>query len=51
MTAIPRPLSFERLHDRYQLKADLVAVTGLRVGGGKSVDAVATNDPTSPEAR
>lgn len=50
MTALPQPFSFERLHNRYRLKAILVAVTGLRVGAGKSFDAAATDQPVLRDA-
>jgi CRISPR-associated RAMP protein (TIGR02581 family) len=51
MTAlIPQPATFERLNIRHRIEADLVAVTALRVGAGKSLDAAATNQPVIRDA-
>lgn len=36
---------FDKLSSRWRIRADLVAQTGLRVGAGKNLDAVATNLP------
>jgi CRISPR-associated RAMP protein (TIGR02581 family) len=50
MTAIPQPFTFEKLRVRYRLRAELVAVSGLRVGAGKSFDAAATDQPVIRDA-
>ena len=51
MTAIlAQPTTFERLRIRHRIEADLVAVTALRVGAGKNLDAVATDQPVIRDA-
>lgn len=50
MTSMHDPWSFERLQKRYRLKAELEAVTGLRVGAGKRFDAAATDQPVLRDA-
>ena len=44
-TSPPRRLLFDRLRSRYRLQGQIVAVTGLRIGAGKSLDAAATDQP------
>lgn len=50
MSNLAQPLSFEKLDKRYRLRAELVAVSGLRVGAGKSMDAAATDQPVIRDA-
>jgi CRISPR-associated RAMP protein (TIGR02581 family) len=50
MTAIPQPHSFEKLRHRHRIKAEVVTLTGLRVGAGKSFDAAATDQPVIRDA-
>lgn len=50
MTALLQATSFEKLQTRYLLRAELVAVSGLRVGAGKSFDAAATDQPVMRDA-
>lgn len=43
-------LAFDRLVNRYRITAALEAVSGLRVGAGKSLDAAATDQPVIRDA-
>lgn len=47
---LPNPSSFERLERRYRLRAELVTVTGFRVGAGKRFEAAATDQPVIRDA-
>lgn len=50
MSALAPPQTFESLRVRYRIRAELVALTGLRVGAGKSTDAAATDQPVIRDA-
>lgn len=45
-----QPLTFEKMKNRHRLRAEIVTVTGLRVGAGKSQDAAATDQPVMRNA-
>lgn len=45
MTETILPTTFERLTSRHRIRAELEAVTALRVGAGKSFDVAATDQP------
>lgn len=45
-----QPSTFERLETRYRYRAELVTVTGLRIGAGKRFDAAATDQPVMRDA-
>ncbi len=47
---VPSPASFEKLLCRHRLRAELVTVTGLRIGAGKNHDAAATDQPILRDA-
>lgn len=51
MTERPPISSFERLVNREHIRGELVAVTALRVGAGKSFDVAATDQPILRDAR
>ena len=47
---IDLPLSFDRLINRFRVTGQLEAVSGFRVGAGKSLDAAATDQPVMRDA-
>lgn len=49
--AATAPMTFEHLHSRHRLRSQLVALTGLRVGSGKSAEISASDQPVIRDGR